>query len=43
MQNLAFSFEGNWVKQEFDDVTFGRTEATARATTWARTGATRTS
>ena len=27
MQNLAFSFEGNWVKQEFDDVTFGRTEA----------------
>ena len=27
MANLGFSFEGNWAKQDYDDVTYGRTTA----------------
>ena len=27
MANLGFAFEGNWAKQDYDDVTYGRTSS----------------
>ena len=32
MANVGMSFEGNWAKVDFDDVTYGRTSPSGRAT-----------